>query len=325
MHSKAISASLCPLSHTNGRRATDTHELVLNWHLTDACNYGCRYCYARWNDGQADEVFRHPGKSSLLLKELYRFFSPSNRNNPLRNELDYAGLRLSLAGGESLLFPEYTIRIAKEAKALGFDLSLITNASLPTSEIISALAPNLSMLGISLDSACSETNRRIGRVDRADQVLCLDDLAKKIALARTCNPKLKIKINTVVNALNVAENLSETIQSLRPDKWKLLRVLPVMTDTLSITDQQFGSFVERHRDLGSFLSVEDKLDMVESYLMINPCGRFFQNQATPSPEQPYIFSEPILKVGAAAAFAQINFDAEKFASRYVQSSGEIAA
>lgn len=23
-------------------------ELVINWHITEACNYRCRYCYAHW-------------------------------------------------------------------------------------------------------------------------------------------------------------------------------------------------------------------------------------------------------------------------------------
>lgn len=316
---KSIIHELPHIGHVVGsaaQRELAAPELVLNWHLTDACNYGCRYCYARWSDGQADELYCHSGKSSFLLKELDRFFSYDNFDNPLRDKLVWSGVRLSLAGGEPLLFPEHTLRIAKEAKNLGFDVSLITNASPLTADIVPDLAANLSMLGISLDSANSETNRRIGRVNRADRVLCLDDLAEKIALARACNPNLTIKINTVVNALNAAENLSEAIQSLRPDKWKLLRVLPIVTDALSITDQQFGSFVERHRHLGSLLSVEDNRDMTESYIMVDPFGRFFQNRPTPSPGQPYIYSEPILEIGADAAFAQIDFNATRFAGRY---------
>lgn len=320
---KSIIHELPHIGHVVGsaaQRELAAPELVLNWHLTDACNYGCRYCYARWSDGQADELYRHSGKSSFLLKELYRFFSYDNFDNPLRDKLVWSGVRLSLAGGEPLLFPEHTLRIAKEAKTLGFDVSLITNASLLTHEIIPALSANLSMLGISLDSASPATNRRIGRVNRADRVLCLDDLAKKIALARACNPNLIIKVNTVVNALNADEDLSEMIQLLRPDKWKLLRVLPVVTDTLSITDMQFGTFIECHRHLGSLLSVEDNRDMVESYLMVDPFGRFFQNRPTPSPEQPYIFSKAILEVGADAAFAQIDFNAARFAGRYRHSA-----
>lgn len=303
------------------------NELVINWHLTEICNYSCEFCYSSWICKKREvDLFRNPETSSLLLKEIYRCFNANNHNNPLRNELDYTDLRLSLAGGEPLLFPEHTLRIVKEAKALGFSLSLITNASLLTFEIIPALVANLSILGISLDSANPETNRRIGRVDRSGRVLCLDDLAKKIDLARACNPKLKIKINTVVNALNVAEDLSEMIQSLRPDKLKLLRALPVMTDALSITDEQFNSSVKRHRHLGSLLAVENNRDMTESYIMITPDGRFFQNQSIPSIEQPYIYSEKVLKIGADAAFGQINFDTKKFVSRYVQSfSGEVAA
>ena len=27
----------------------NTQQLVINWHLTEACNYSCQYCYAAWN------------------------------------------------------------------------------------------------------------------------------------------------------------------------------------------------------------------------------------------------------------------------------------
>lgn len=295
-----------------------TDQLVLNWHLTETCNYVCRYCYSSWSRRQVGEIFRNPEVSSALLKELYRYFRAENSFNPLQQSLHWKNVRLSLAGGETLLFPEHTLRIAQEAKALGFSLSLITNGSLLTCENVPKLVGNLSMLGISLDSADRDTNRRIGRIDRSGRVVCLDEMYDLITLARACNPELFIKINTVVNSLNIDEDLSGMVERLRPNKWKLLRVLPAVTDALSITDQQFASFVARHRHLGNILSVEDNQDMTESYIMVDPCGRFFQNQKNSSNNNPYIYSEPILDVGADAAFAQIKFDVEKFAGRYFQ-------
>ena len=26
-----------------------TKELVVNWHITEACNYKCDYCFAKWD------------------------------------------------------------------------------------------------------------------------------------------------------------------------------------------------------------------------------------------------------------------------------------
>lgn len=303
-----------------------TRELVINWHLTETCNYSCRYCYSSWqHPEQPGEIFRNPELSSRLLGELYRFFRPDNGATPLRGELSWQNVRLSLAGGETLLYPQHTMRIAQDAKSLGFNLSLITNASLLNLQEIPTLASNLSMLGISLDSADPQTNRKIGRVDRSGRILCLDALAEKISLAQACNPNLRIKINTVVNALNANENLTELIERLQPDKWKVLRILPVVTTALAVSDQQFMDFVERHRQLGRVLSVENNQDMTESYLMVDPFGRFFQNRSSMPGKSSYVYSQPLLEIGADAAFAQVNFDVAKFAGRYSTSGKGQAA
>jgi len=64
---------------------------------------------------------------------------------------------------------------------------------------------------------------------------------------------------------------------IRPERWKVLRVLPIVTDDLAVTDTQFSHFIEVHRALRSIMCPEDNSDMFESYLMIDPRGRFFQN------------------------------------------------
>jgi radical S-adenosyl methionine domain-containing protein 2 len=53
--------------------------------------------------------------------------------------------------------------------------------------------------------------------------------------------------------------------------------------------------------------------MIESYIMIDPHGRFFQNSLNGSG---YRYSEEILAVGAEAAFRQISWQADRFQSRY---------
>lgn len=125
------------------------------------------------------------------------------------------------------------------------------------------------------------------------------------------NPKLRQKINTVVNSLNFDEDMSQIIRRLAPDKWKVLRMLPTITNELSIVDEQFAGFVERHAALGDIISAEDNNDMVESYIMIDPRGRFFQNSLGGNG---YRYSDEILAVGAEAAFRQISWQAEKFQS-----------
>jgi len=62
------------------------------------------------------------------------------------------------------------------------------------------------------------------------------------------------------------------------------------------------------------LSAEDNTDMVESYLMIDPHGRFFQNAHGQSD---YRYSRPIPDVGVAGAFASVGVIPAKFCARYL--------
>ena len=293
----------------------DAHasELVINWHLTEACNYACRYCYSKWHaDGTGKELVRDADASAALLAEIYRQFAPTTSNHA-RLGMKWRSVRLSLAGGEPLLYEREIVLIAALAKEIGFDVSVISNGSRLTRALIAELAPQLSVLGLSLDSALPAINREIGRADRHSRVLPLDELAAIIQRGRTLNPDLLLKINTVVNALNFTEDMAPLIRQLAPDKWKVLRMLPTVTTDLAIAEHEFAQFVDRHAALGNLISVEDNGDMVESYIMIDPRGRFFQNSLA---GKGYRYSDPILDVGADAAFRQISWLADKFQARY---------
>ena len=288
-------------------------ELVINWHLTEACNYTCRYCYSKWHsDGAGKELIHDAASSATLLAELYRQFSPTPRNHA-RLGMEWRSVRLSLAGGEPLLYEREIIRIAAQAKEIGFDVSVISNGSRLTRALMAELAPQLSVLGLSLDSALPATNREIGRADRHAQVLSLNELTKIVTLGQKLNPALRLKINTVVNALNFTEDMNPLIRQLAPDKWKVLRMLPTVTSDLAIAEHEFAEFVDRHAALGAIISSEDNSDMVESYIMIDPRGRFFQNWPS---GRGYRYSAPILDVGAGEAFFQVNWQPAKFQARY---------
>lgn len=292
---------------------THPSELVVNWHVTEACNYDCRYCYAKWHAEAKDKELIHDADAShALLAEIYRQFAPEPDNHA-RLGMKWEALRLSLAGGEPLLYSEKIIRIARQAQAIGFKVSLITNGSRLTLPLMRELAPVLSVLGLSIDSTNDSTNRSIGRADRHEDVLALSGLAGIIKHGQQLNPELRLKINTVVNTLNCTENMSSLIEQLAPDKWKVLRMLPTITDDLAITEQEFTQFVERHQKLGNILSAEDNSDMVESYIMIDPHGRFFQNSLI---DGGYRYSQPILKLGAHAAFHEVQWQPRKFQARY---------
>lgn len=304
-----------------GRVRPQLSELVINWHITEACNYRCRYCYAHW-EGRDRELVHDTQATALMLENLWQYFHPQNLANPLRREMDWLGIRLNLAGGEALLYPERVHQILLDAREIGFTSSLITNGSLLSPELAQQLAPNLSMLGVSLDSGISTTNSQIGRQSRHGQLLAIEHLEEAINAARSRNPELQTKLNTVVNELNCHEDLSAVIRRLAPQRWKVLRMLPIVTNQLMVGDADFQGFVARHRALGDLMCVEDNTEMVESYVMIDPLGRFFQNALGQSS---YRYSRPIPEVGVAQAFVTVGMDAAKFCARYLVNLEKIVA
>lgn len=292
-------------------------ELVINWHITEACNYNCQYCYSKWeNKCDRKELIHRPDTALMLLKELYEFFHPDNINNPLRKKMMWKSVRLNFAGGETLLYKKKAQRLISQAKEVGFNVSLITNGSTLTTEYVSALAPQLSILGISLDSNNTSTNKLIGRIDNKGNMLNTDILVNIVDTARAINPNIKIKLNTVVNELNYQEDMNSIISKLHPDKWKVLQVLPILTDKFSISGSKFQRFIQSHQNHKSIMSIEDNQEMQGSYIMIDPLGRFYQNDESFNDE--YFYSPAIIEVGVSRAFSEVDFSIDKFSNRYPQ-------
>ncbi|MEH6767525.1 hypothetical protein [Psychrobacter sp.] len=51
-------------------------ELVVNWHITEACNYKCSYCFAKWNR-QKNEVMNDEAATIRLLDEISKLLTPA--------------------------------------------------------------------------------------------------------------------------------------------------------------------------------------------------------------------------------------------------------
>ncbi|MBN2739412.1 MAG: hypothetical protein JXR35_00780 [Rhodobacteraceae bacterium] len=136
-----------------------------------------------------------------------------------------------------------------------------------------------------------------------------------ISAARVENPDIKIKLNTVVNAHNFIEDLSNLIEVIAPEKWKVFRALLATTDALLVSDQNFSEFVKCHEHLEHIMRVENNDTMLASYLMVDPLGRFFDNSVCLRSKE-YCYSDPIHEVGAKKAFYQITFYENAFNARY---------
>lgn len=286
-------------------------ELVINFHMTEMCNFRCEYCYATWQSNCSQLELHHSSHNikQLLIKTAEYFLA----DNPIKQQLSYKTVRINFAGGEPVMLGNRFVNAILLAKNLGLKTSLITNGHLLTNAMISKISPHLDMLGISFDTADHLLAASIGRVDRKKDWLSPQRLEEVVSQYRLLNPQGKVKINTVVNAFNWRENLNQVMEKIAPNKWKLLRVLPVYSDNLCVTQEQYFSYIQRHHSLSDVIVVEDNDDMWQSYLMLNPEGKFYQNSG---PCEGIKQSPSILEVGIREALSHINFNPETFAKRY---------
>lgn len=296
---------------------TQTHELVVNWHITEACNYVCRYCFAKW-DKQGKELLHSSENIQVLMEEISKLPEILNR----KQGADFRSIRLNLVGGEPFLYRRQVMQIIKAAQAYGFSLSAITNGSLLDDELVALIARHFAVIGFSVDSLNESTNLKIGRKS-SKQAMQSDEVLANIQAIKVLNPAIGMKINTVVNSLNYRENLHQFIAEVRPDKWKIFKMLPMITEDLSINDEQFHEFLNRHDDFRRIISSEDNDEMVHSYLMIDPLGRFFQNDLTPCGG--YVYSGQIHECGVENALDEVLFDTGKFKTRYIPITHPLAA
>lgn len=276
-----------------------TISTCLNWHLTETCNYGCKHCFAKW--GKQREAWDDPDQVEFIIKGI--------ATTPMIPK----HFRINIVGGEPLLHPEKLWSVVKAAKKYGAEISMITNGS--HLEVIRPFAHMISQVGISIDSFDHDTNLKIGRACNG-KTLSLEAIKEKIKFVQEINPKLKIKINTVVNKYNFSEEMLYSVLALKPYKWKILRQMP-FGNNKGISDFEFYSFIHNNYKESVYLDssckifIEDNNAMTESYLMISPDGRLFQNGAAE-----YAYSRPLTEVSFAEALGDIKFNESKFDGRY---------
>ncbi|MBC3618640.1 radical SAM protein [Vibrio metschnikovii] len=284
------------------------NQLVINYHITEKCNYDCHYCYAKW--AKPNELHRNVDEMKRVLSKLAEYFlSP----NPIQQQLQYQSVRLNFAGGEPLLLKQRFTAALDYAIDLGFKASIITNGHLISDAFIAEQSHKLQLLGVSYDACQSEVQKQIGRITRSGNVLSAQRLQAIFQQIRHHSPTTELKINTVVNHYNTEGDFTALIEALQPNKWKVLRVLPVFDSIQTISDQQFAAFVERHQRVAHCMSVENNDSMTNSYLMLSPDGALFQNGHGSSG---YFKSRPLLTTPIDVALAEAGFDAAKFALRY---------
>ena len=150
----------------------------------------------------------------------------------------------------------------------------------------------------------------IGRVSNK-KLLEIHEVFKNLKLLREYNSLIKIKINTVVNQYNHTEYLGDFINLVKPDKWKVFQALSINNSKNYCTKEQFDLFLHKHEKLNVKTFSETNDEMTDSYIMIDPHGRFYQNT-----NSTYEYSKSILEIQTDEIIKHINFDFNKYKNRY---------
>ncbi len=269
---------------------------AVNYHLWQACNMRCKYCFATFQDV----------KKSILPKG----HLPLDKSLSLIEQLAQHGFqKITFAGGEPTLCP-WLDQLIIHAKQLGLTTMIVSNGTGITIDKLNQWKGYLDWITLSIDSVKTETHNNIGRAIKT-QI----NYMNLISLIKQFN--FRFKINTVVNRYNYQEDLSGLINSSEPERWKIFKALQVDGQNsekfkeIQITDEEFKEFLSINNAQSiSAAVVEDNEDMRGSYVMIDPAGRFYD-----STKGFHTYSAPILEVGISKALSMVDINDEKFKKR----------
>jgi radical S-adenosyl methionine domain-containing protein 2 len=268
--------------------------ISVNYHFTRRCNKSCGFCFHTATTSHIEDLPRQKAALKLLAQ---------------------AGMRkINFAGGEPFLYPNQLGAMVDYCKReLHLEsVSIVTNGSKVTESFLREHGSQLDILAVSCDSFDEKTNMAIGR-GSGDQV------RKLYQIAEWCRQYgVLFKLNTVVNKLNVDEDMNDHIAALRPFRWKCFQVLIVRGENdsdetlrnahkFTISDAEFEAFCERHRGQKCLVPEPNRL-MAKSYLILDEYLRFLDRTG----KQP---SKPILEVGVEKALESVFWDEDAFVER----------
>lgn len=190
-----------------------------------------------------------------------------------------------------------------------------------------------------MDSLNDETNQKIGRCGRSGKTIPADRIVELCWLIRKYAPGCRIKINTVVSALNKDEAMSDFIDEIAADRWKILRMKPFQYGSFSnldiqVSDEEFEEFVERNREKNREKDKEDgkeagaaaeagvetarrevvvEPDMKASYVLIDSNGCLLDNAVD---EMTPVAVCDCLREDFAEGLRRLTLDMEKYEARY---------
>lgn len=296
----------------------------INLHILESCNFKCRQCFSKF------------GTEKLLpVKDWEKIVDNCIAGTDVTE--------FNIAGGEPMLYPGL-VELVQYIRDKGVKVSLITNGSLMNEEWIKNCAGMFETIGFSVDSINDETNRKIGRCDRNGKTIPAGRVVELCRLIRKYAPGCRIKINTVVSALNKDEIMFDFIDEIAADRWKILRMKPFQYGNFSnldiqVSDEEFEEFVERNREknkekrekqeekeagkevrAGAKAGTETarreivvESDMKASYVLIDSNGCLLDNAVD---EMTPVAVCDCLREDFAAGLRRLTLDRERYEARY---------
>lgn len=275
---------------------------AINFHIWKYCNFKCKFCFATYDDER--ELYKQ--KSYLSEKEMLSIIEEISKQ-----DID----KITFAGGEPMLC-KWLPNLIKHAKDVGLTTMIVTNGYLLTEKWIEEQNNNLDWITLSIDSIDAENQLTIGR-SNGKKIICRDEYLRKVEAIK--NNGIRFKLNTVVCSSNYLEDISDFVISIKPERWKIFQVLPMIgqndnhIEDFIVSKNDFENYINRHKGVEDYnikIVSEDNDLMTGSYLMIDPQGRLYDNL-----EGKYHYSEPILKVGFEKARQQVTVLKDKFTDR----------
>lgn len=260
----------------------------VNYHLIKACNYRCTFCFAQFKQISTNYL---PKLDSLKLISILA---------------ENGTQKITFVGGEPTLVP-FLPELVIHAKSLGMTTMVVTNGTKLKREYLAKFQNCLDWVGLSIDSTDEGISKELGRGfgSHVNQTIDNAKLLREFSI--------RIKLNTVVTEKTWNEDMSWLLEEIRPERWKIFKILLIHGEndearSLQITNRQFQYFISQHDDHNPI--AEENEDMIDSYIMIDPEGRFYNNSNHRLDHGPQILS-----VGIETAISLLNFSELKFNDR----------
>ena len=275
----------------------------VNWHLWKICNYGCKFCFARFEEINQKKVLKK--ERAMKIPKLL---------------LDGGAKKLTFVGGEPTLCPHLG-ELINEAKKVGLTTCIVSNGTELTEGFLEKWNHVIDWIGLSIDASNDEMHVKMGRGLKGD---ISKDKSNHLKLSKEvwnrCRKyDIRMKLNTVVSKTNLEDNMTKLVMELRPDRWKIFEVLSVKGQNdaeignLRLAEKEFEKWIKRHSWVakeGIPLVPESNELMRGSYAMLDPLGRFYNNE-----DGGHTYTESILENSVESEWKKNVFNRARFLKR----------